>query len=598
MGLELAGVSEVGQSRPRDAAEEELSHRGIAGTRLPYLIESSPKGIAESRYPSTLGVSYPLKPDSLMNRFILCVSLAAATAFNAIAAKQPNIVFVFSDDHATQAISAYGGILADAAPTPHLDRLAAEGMLFQRCLVTNSICGPSRATILTGKYSHLNGFMTNETTEFDGSQQTFPKLIRKKGYQTAMIGKWHLGSDPTGFDHWEVLPGQGSYYNPDFKTPEGMHREIGYVTDIITQKAKTWLDHQREPDKPFILMVQHKSPHRNWAPDLKYLNAFDDGDLPEPDTLFDTYEGRGTAARDQDMTIDLTMDMGNDLKVDQQDLTQRFTKGTLDRMTPGQRKSWLAAYTPKNETFIDAKLEGEDLVRWKYQRYVKDYLRCIKSVDDSVGEIRAHLEERGLSENTVFIYSSDQGFYLGEHGWFDKRFMYDESYRTPLIAAWPGVIKPGSVSSDLVSNLDFAETFLDIAGAKIPKDMQGASLVGIMKGKTPRNWRDTHYYHYYEYPGWHMVQRHEGIYDGRYKLMNFYDVEEWELFDMEKDPLEMQNQYKNPEYASVVERLHKELDKARKQYDLPDIERQNLDEVDMRYHSKEIFKRLTGGGTL
>jgi len=515
-----------------------------------------------------------------------------------VAGDRPNIVFVFSDDHATQAISSYGGILADVAPTPHLDKLAAEGMRFDRCLVTNSICGPSRATILTGKYSHLNGFMTNETREFDGSQRTFPKILQKAGYQTAIIGKWHLGGEPTGFDHWEVLPGQGSYYNPDFKTKNGTHREIGYCTDIVTQKAKTWLSEQRDEDRPFMLMVQHKAPHRNWAPDLKYLNEFDDIELPEPETLFDDYEGRGSAARNQDMTIEKTMVMGNDLKVDALDDTKRFIKGTLERMTPEQRSAWDLAYGEKNEAFIKANLKGDELTRWKYQRYLKDYLRCIKSVDDSVGEIQAYLKEEGLDENTVVIYSSDQGFYLGEHGWFDKRFKYDESYRTPLIAKWPGVIKERSVNSDLVSNLDFAETFLEIAGAKVPSDMQGDSLVGIMKGKRPKNWRKTHYYHYYEYPGWHMVQRHEGVYDGRYKLINFYDLEEWELYDLSTDPHEMKNQYQNPEYAKVVARLHKELDRSRRRYDLPEIEKQSLENVDMRYHSDEIRKRLVGGGSL
>ncbi|MBT5816454.1 MAG: sulfatase [Opitutales bacterium] len=515
--------------------------------------------------------------------FLIAVSVSAA--------EKPNIVFVFSDDHATQAVSAYGGILKHVAPTPHLDKLADSGMLFARCLVTNSICGPSRATILTGKYSHLNGFVVNEGTEFDGTQQTFPKLLRKVGYQTAVIGKWHLGSEPTGFDHWEVLPGQGSYYNPDFKTSKGTHRETGYVTEIITEKAKTWLSKQRDKDKPFILMVQHKSPHRNWAPAPKYVSAFDGVRIPEPDTLFDNYEGRGGAARDQDMSIEKTMNMANDLKVDALDHTNRFTLQTLDRMTPKQRMNWMAAYSEKNEVFIQANLKGEELVRWKYQRYLKDYLRCIKSVDDSIGDLRKHLEKLDLGVSTVFIYSSDQGFYLGEHGWFDKRFMYDESYRTPLIASWPGVIKPGSVTSDLVSNLDFAETFLDIAGAKIPKGMQGASLVDIMKGKRPSDWRSTHYYHYYEYPGWHMVQRHEGIYDGRYKLMNFYDLKEWELYDLSTDPKEMKNQYKNPEYAKIVARMHRELETSRDNYDLPKIERQSLENVNMYYHSTEINKR-------
>lgn len=529
-----------------------------------------------------------------LTRFALMGIAAALVALKLSAAKQPNIVFVFSDDHATQAISAYGGILADVAPTPHLDKLADSGMRFTRCLVTNSICGPSRATILTGKYSHLNGFLVNEGMQFDGAQQTFPKILRGIGYQTAVIGKWHLGSEPTGFDHWEVLPGQGNYYNPDFRTSQGTHRETGYVTDIITRKAKTWLSEQRDESKPFILMVQHKSPHRNWAPAPEYLSEFDGVNLPEPDTLFDSYEGRGGAARDQDMSIEKTMDMANDLKIDALDKTRRFTLQTLDRMTPEQRKAWMAAYGAKNQAFLDADLKGKDLIRWKYQRYLKDYLRCIKSVDDSVGELQAYLKQLGLDENTVFVYSSDQGFYLGEHGWFDKRFMYDESYRTPLIASWPGVIKPGSVNSDLVSNLDFAETFLDIAGAKIPKAMQGASLVDIMKGKRPRNWRSTHYYHYYEYPGWHMVQRHEGVYDGRYKLMNFYDLKEWELYDLSTDPKEMKNEYNNPEYAKIVARMHRELDSSRDRYALPEVERQSLENVDMFYHSTEILKRQMG----
>ena len=524
-------------------------------------------------------------------RLFLTLLLSVLLPTAAEATDRPNIVFVFSDDHATQALSAYGGMLAEIAPTPNLDRIAEEGMLFKRCMVTNSICGPSRATILTGKYSHKNGFFKNEATRFDGSQQTFPKLLQKAGYETAIIGKWHLASDPTGFDHWEILPGQGSYYNPDFKTPAGTHREIGYCTEIITEKAKTWLDSQRDPDKPFILMVQHKAPHRAWDPAPKYLTAFDDINLPEPDTLFDDYEGRGTAAREQDMSIEKTMTLGRDLKVKEKDDTDDFLKRGYGRLTPEQAALWDAAYQPKNDAFIAANLEGKDLVRWKYQRYVKDYLRCIKSVDDSVGELQEHLEKNGLSENTVFIYSSDQGFYLGEHGWFDKRFMYDESYRTPLLVSWPGQVEPGSVNSDLVSNLDFAQTFLDIAGAELPDDMQGASLVPILKGKTPGDWRDVHYYHYYEFPGWHMVHRHEGVYDGRYKLMNFYDIEEWELYDMKTDPQEMVNQYNNPEYANEVKRLHQQLEAMREKYDVPENAVQDLTNVDMHYHSESIRER-------
>jgi arylsulfatase A-like enzyme len=458
-------------------------------------------------------------------------------------------------------------------------------------MVTNSICGPSRATILTGKYSHKNGFFKNEATRFDGSQVTFPKLLQKAGYETAIIGKWHLASDPTGFDHWDILPGQGSYYNPDFINSDGKYRLEGYVSEIITEKAKDWLVNQRDAKKPFLLMVQHKAPHRAWDPAPKYLTAFDDVTIPEPDTLFDDYSGRGTAAREQDMTIEKTMTLGRDLKVKEKDETGQFLVSAYNRMTPDQQAMWDAAYQEKNEEFVAANLEGADLVRWKYQRYLKDYLRCIKSVDDSVGELNDLLESTGMAENTVFIYSSDQGFYLGEHGWFDKRFMFDESYRTPLLVRWPGQVKPGSTNSDLVSNLDFAQTFLDIAGVESPAEMQGASLVPILKGKKPSDWRTSHYYHYYEYPGWHMVHRHEGVYDGRHKLMNFYDLEEWELYDLETDPREMKNQIENPEYAETVARLKSELSNLREQYDVPANEKQDLTDVDMHYHSESIRER-------
>lgn len=522
-----------------------------------------------------------------MIKQLLIFGLFSGMAFGST----PNIVFVFTDDHATQAISAYGGILADVAPTPHLDALAAEGMRFDRCMVGNSICGPSRATILTGKHSHKNGFMVNENTEFDGSQQTFPKLLQQAGYQTAIIGKWHLGSRPTGFDHWDVLPGQGNYYNPDFINAEGRYRVVGYSTDVVTDKAIEWLENKCAEDAPFMLMVQHKAPHREWSPALEYLNAFDGIVLPEPDTLFDTYEGRGTAAREQDQSIEKSMELGKDLKVLEEDYTGQLALRIDKRMTPEQLTVWKEAYTPKNEAFLKANLKGKELVRWKYQRYVKDYLRCIKSVDDSVGELRAYLEKKGLAENTVFIYSSDQGFYLGEHGWFDKRFMYDESYRTPLLVSWPGVTRPGSVNADLVSNLDYAETFLEIAGVSIPADMQGLSLVPILKNETAHAWRESLYYHYYEYPGWHMIHRHEGVYDGRYKLLNFYDLEEWELYDLKTDPKEMTSQYGNPEYAEVVKRMHAELVALRNQYDVPQNVKKDLETVDRRYHSEEIRRK-------
>ena len=521
---------------------------------------------------------------------VLLLFAAILTACTTIkqAEEKPNIVFIFTDDHATQAISAYGGMLAEIAPTPNLDKLANEGILFKRCMVTNSICGPSRASILTGKHSHSNGFYTNTNTVFNGQQFTFPKALQASGYQTGIVGKWHLGGEPTGFDYWELLPGQGQYYNPDFRTKDGIHREQGYVTDIVTDKAKNWME-GRDKKKPFMLMVQHKAPHRNWMPAERHLTAFDDITIPEPATLFDDYSGRGTAAHQQDMSIAKTMDMGKDLKVMSLELGGRLSV-SLNRMNKSQRAAWDRIYMPKNKAFVDAKLSGKELVQWKYQRYIKDYLLTIKAVDESVGELRAYIKENGLDKNTIIVYSSDQGFYLGEHGWFDKRFMHDESFRTPLIIKWPGVTKGGSINSDLVSNLDFASTFLEMAGVAIPDEVQGESLVPILEGKTPTDWRKSVYYHYYEYPGWHMVHRHEGAYDGRYKLINFYDLKEWELYDLKNDPNEMNNQIENSEYAAVVQEMKVELKRLRSQYNVPTNRVQDISNVDLKYHSKTMRK--------
>jgi len=472
------------------------------------------------------------------------------------ATSRPNILFIFSDDHAFQAISAYGGRLARVAPTPNIDRLAAEGMIFHKCYVTNSICAPCRAVIQTGKHSHINGVLDNRR-RFDATQQTFPKLLQKAGYQTAIVGKWHLKATPTGFDYSEVLPGQGNYYNPTMLKPGKRVRHTGYVTDIVTDLGLDWLENKRDKSKPFMLMLQHKAPHRRWNPNLKHLNLFDDVEIPEPDNLFDTYEGRGTAARKQDMSIAKTMS-AHDLK---------FT--TPRTLNDKQRKVWEAAYGPKNAKIKAANLTGKDLVRWKYQRYLKDYLRCIRSVDENVGRVLKYLDESGMTKNTVVMYSSDQGFYLGEHGWFDKRFMYKESFRTPLVARWPGVVKPGSKNSDLVQNLDFAQTFLDIAGVNQPADMQGMSFKPVMQGKTPANWRKSLYYHYYEYPAVHSVRRHEGVATKTHKLIHFYDLDEWELYDLTRDPSEMKSQYANPEYAPVVAELKKELERLKKLYKVP-----------------------------
>lgn len=485
--------------------------------------------------------------------------------------ERPNIVFIFSDDHAYQAISAYGSRVNQ---TPHLDRLAREGMRFDRCLVTNSICGPSRAVILTGKYSHLNGFRQNGD-QFDGSQQTFPKLLQQVGYQTAVIGKWHLKSDPTGFDHWCVLPGQGAYYNPDFRTPSGNERVNGYCTDIVTDKALDWLKSGREQDRPFLLMLQHKAPHREWNPSPKYYDQFEGETVPEPETLFDDWSGRAEVLAENTMSIANHMRLGFDLKVfpqgeqESEQETQFFR-----RFTPAQKAAWQAAYAERNRWYWENRPEGREKTAWQYQRYIKDYLRCISSVDENVGRVLDYLDDSGLAENTVVIYSSDQGFYLGEHGWYDKRWIFEESLRTPLLVRWPGVTPAGSQSGKMVSNLDFAETFLELAGVEVPDDMQGRSLVPLLKGETPADWRDAFYYHYYEL-GTHNVAAHYGVVTDRYKLIHYYrklasptdrevvDIDQWDLMDRELDPLEMSSFIANPEYAPVREELQSRLEQLR-----------------------------------
>lgn len=473
-------------------------------------------------------------------------------------ADQPNILFIFTDDHAYQSIGAYGSKINK---TPNIDRIANEGMLFNRCYVTNSICGPMRAVIQTGKYSHLNGFVRNGN-RFNGGQQTFPKLLRKAGYETAVVGKWHLASEPQGFDYHEVLIGQGPYYNPTMLKFGERVKHTGYTTHIITDLAMDWLKNKRDKDKPFMLMYQHKAPHRNWEPGPKYLTMYDDVEIPEPATLFDNYEGREKPAHIQDMTISKTM---ND-----RDLKLSPPRG----FTEEQLKVWNAAYGPKNEAFRKANLKGKELVRWKYQRYIKDYLRCIAAVDDDIGKVLKYLDESGLSKNTIVIYCSDQGFYLGEHGWFDKRWMYEESLRTPFVVRWPGKIKPGSVNNDIVSPLDFAQTFLDIAGVEQPDDMQGRSLVPIFEGNTPDDWRKYFYYHYYEYPGPHSVRKHYGVTNGRFKLIRYYEpqIDTWELFDLQQDPNEMRSVYRDPAYQEVVKEMTKELRRLQVKYKEPDPE--------------------------
>ena len=513
-----------------------------------------------------------------MKYHFIALFAAVATMTSPAHAKEarPNILFVFTDDHATHAIGAYNGWLKSVNPTPNIDRLANEGMLFENSFCSNSICGPSRAVILSGKHSHKNGFMNNGNT-FDWNQQIFPKLLQQAGYQTAIYGKSHLKGRPQGFDDWAVLPGQGLYYNPDLIFPDGRRRIDGHCTDVVTDLAVHWLQEKRQSDKPFMLMVQHKAPHRNWMPALRHLRLYDDIEIPEPPTLFDQWKDNAPGAQYQELEIDRHMDLNYDLFVD---LTPEFNQApsqirqdrgawhNMKRMTPRQLKAWRAAYVPKDAAFHKANLSGKELVRWKFQRYAKNYLRCVKGVDESLGRLGATLKELGLDQNTIVIYSSDQGFYIGDHGWYDKRWMYEESLKMPFIVKWPGVTAPGSRNTHLIQNLDYAETFLELAGAPIPGDMQGLSLVPLLQGKSPANWRGSIYYHYYEYPSYHMVPRHYGIRTERHKLMHFYQFgDEWELYDLQTDPDELLNLYGQPKQAQLTARLKQQLAALQQYYE-------------------------------
>ncbi len=480
---------------------------------------------------------------------------------------RPNILFIFSDDHAPQAISAYG---SQINRTPNIDRIANEGVIFLNSFCTNSICAPSRAVILTGKHSHANGKIDNGGDPFDMTQPTFNKVLQEVGYQTAIIGKWHLRVDPAGFDHWEVLPGQGRYYNPDFRTPTGTVRYDGYVTDVITDLSLEWLRQARDPDRPFLLMSQHKAPHRNWMPGPDHLYTYEDVDIPEPATLFDDYANRASPAADTEMTIAEHMLPAYDLKItpaaaaNEQDA--RWWAGEWGRMNEVQQAAWETAYGPRNDAFFASNLEGEALVRYYYQRYIKDYLRCIASVDDNVGQILEYLDESGLADNTLVIYCSDQGFYLGEHGWYDKRWMYEESLRMPFVARWPARIAPGTRVPQMIQNIDYAPTFLAMAGANLPTDLHGASLLDLMAGRPPTSWRASIYYHYYEYPEPHRVAPHYGVRTERHKLVYYYQTQEWELFDLVADPSETRSLYGDPGSASTAADLKRELRRLRAVY--------------------------------
>jgi arylsulfatase A-like enzyme len=494
---------------------------------------------------------------SLMKQLLLSLLLLAGTHLTIAQSTRPNIIFIFSDDHAYQAISAYGN---KQVQTPNIDRIAREGARFTHAMVTNSICGPSRATLLTGKYSHKNGYPLNEQ-KFDVTQTLFSGILQQNGYQTAWIGKWHLGNMPQGFDYWNILPGQGNYYNPDFINPTGTNRITGYVTNIITDLSLDWLNN-RDTSKPFMMVIGEKATHREWLPDLQDLGAYDNVNFPLPATFHDSYAGR-QAATDQDMTIDKTMRLKEDLKIH----VDYNEKNFFNRFTPEQQKVFSAYYDKITHTYDSAHLTGEALAHWKFQRYMKDYYATAKSLDRNIGNILHYLDSTGLSKNTIVIYASDQGFYLGEHGWFDKRFMYEESLHTPFIIRYPGVVKPGTTIDQFMLNIDWAPTFLDMAGVKPPAEMQGVSYLPLLKNNT-KGWRDAVYYHYYEFPQPHHVSPHFGVRTARYKLIRFYGASNsWELFDLKNDPHELKNLYNNSNYQPVIKSLKSTLHKLILQYD-------------------------------
>ncbi len=509
--------------------------------------------------------------------------------------RPPNIVFIMADDHAFQAISAYGHELSKLAPTPNIDRLAKNGTIFKNSFCTNAICGPSRAVILTGKHSHINGFRMNGE-QFDNSQVTLPKYLQKLGYETAIIGKWHLHGQPTGFDHWDILNDQGNYYNPEFIQGNDTTIVEGYATDIVTSKSLDWLE-RRKKDNPFFLMVHHKAPHRNWMPALRHANKYDSITFPLPKTYFHPHTNQ-QASQQQQQTIYKDMYEGHDLKMStgygESALAHNPWTTDFDRMSSEQRKAWDNAYRPKNDAFHKAELSGKELAIWKGQRYLQDYLATVAAVDEGVGEILNYLEDNKLHHNTLVVYTSDQGFYLGEKGWFDKRFMYEESLRMPLLMQLPGVIEGGSSIDALVQNLDFAPTFLDLAGGTVyTKEMQGTSFRQLLEGST-QDFKEAIYYHYYDYPAFHMVKKQYGVRTKRYKLIHFYDdIDTWEFYDLEQDPQELYNAIDDPKYSDQVKLMHQKLDSLQAHYRVgeKEFEKAPSDEVKKAYES---FERLRG----
>lgn len=543
-----------------------------------------------------------------------CIAATAQAQQKAAAATQrPNIVYIMCDDHAFQCISAYGSPISKLAPTPNIDRIAQRGMRFDRAFVENSLSTPSRACLMTGLYSNQNG-QRQLGEGIDTTRTFFTEQLQQAGYQTAVVGKWHMGCDPKGFDYYHIYNDQGQYYNPQYRGTDTDGKYIveeGYSTDLTTDHALSFIEH-RDTNKPFCLLLHHKAPHRNWLANTKYFGMYDNVTFPLPETFYDDYETCGSAVRTQKMSVTKDMRWEQDFKVPEMLDTANADSwdsylslmNEVNRMNPEQRIAWGKYYFPRNRRLLEARLTGKELDEWKYQNYIRDYMSVIKSVDESVGRVLDYLDSHGLTENTIIVYTSDQGFYMGEHGWFDKRFMYEESLRTPLLIAYPGHIQPGTVCNKLVQNIDYAPTFLDLAGISKPKELPGRSLTPIFKaGDKVKGWRNSIYYHYYDYPTYHMVRKHDGVRTDRYKLIHFYGaggldavkenkyqrqpgtrehgcmtyltslgyfepkdsaVNYNELYDLQADPHELNNLYGKPGYEKITKQLQKQLNDYRK----------------------------------